>query len=70
MKHPNDATGNRGANTLPRLAYRVPEAARAVGLSRSSLYLWIKKGAIPVKKCGARTLILHDDLVDFIKSLP
>jgi hypothetical protein len=55
---------------LPKIAYRVPEAAFASGLSRSSLYLCMKRGDLSYKKCGNRTLILHDDLVAFIQSLP
>jgi Helix-turn-helix domain len=55
---------------LAKIAYRVPEAALTSGLSRSSLYIWMKRGDLQYKKCGNRTLILHDDLVAFMKSLP
>jgi excisionase family DNA binding protein len=48
----------------------VAEAAFACGVSRSSLYLFIQSGALKTRKCGRRTLILHDDLVEFIKALP
>jgi hypothetical protein len=55
---------------VPTIAYRVSDATRATGLSRSSIYLAIKSGALRVKKCGRRTLILHEDLVKFLKALP
>jgi hypothetical protein len=55
---------------VPKIAYRVSDAILASGLGRSSLYLAIKSGALPVKKCGRRTLILHEDLVNFLKALP
>jgi Helix-turn-helix domain len=53
----------------PKLAYSVAEAAYMSGLSRSSLYLAIRSGALEVKKCGRRTLVLHERLVDFLRAL-
>jgi excisionase family DNA binding protein len=53
-----------------KIAYSVAEAAFACGVNRSSLYLFIQSGALKTRKCGRRTLILHDDLVEFIKALP
>lgn len=55
---------------VPKIAYRVSDATLATGLGRSSIYLAIKSGALRVKKCGRRTLILHDDLVEFLRHLP
>jgi excisionase family DNA binding protein len=44
------------------IAYSVREAAARLGISRSSLYLVIAPGEIPIAKIGSRTLILDDDL--------
>jgi hypothetical protein len=54
----------------PKMAYTVAEAAFASGLSRSSLYVSIRSGALITRKCGRRTLVLHDDLVNFLSTLP
>jgi hypothetical protein len=53
-----------------KIAYTVREAVQASGLSRSSLYIAIASGALRVRKCGARTLILDSDLRRFLRSLP
>jgi excisionase family DNA binding protein len=53
-----------------KLAYSVVEAARAIGISRATLYELRKQGAIRFLKCGRRTLVLHVDLVAFLRSLP
>lgn len=41
----------------PRLAYRVPEAAQALGLCRASIYNMITRGEIRTVKIGRSTLI-------------
>ena len=53
-----------------RLAYTIPEAVLASGLSRSMLYIAIGRGALRARKCGSRTLILDSDLRRFLRSLP
>jgi len=53
-----------------KIAYTVAEAVFVSGLSRSSLYISIGKGALRTKKCGRRTVILHEDLVNFLQTLP
>jgi len=58
------------SNGVGKIAYRVSEAVAASGLSRSLLYEFMKKGALRSKKCGRRTLILQDDLVEFLTKLP
>jgi excisionase family DNA binding protein len=44
------------------IAYSVRNAAAHIGISRSSFYLLIARGELPVVKVGSRTLILDDDL--------
>lgn len=46
------------------------EAARLLGIGRSTLYALIKEGRLPVRKLGRRTLIHRDDLGQFVDGLP
>ena len=52
------------------LAYTIREACNASGLGRSSLYLLLKSGDLRARKHGARTLILVDDLRQYLERLP
>jgi excisionase family DNA binding protein len=58
------------ALTDPKLAYSVPEAARASGLSRSGLYVAIRAGELPIHKSGRRSIVLADDLRAYLERLP
>jgi len=53
-----------------KIAYSVKEASTIANVGRSTLYLAINDGALPIKKFGRRTLILHEDLVTWLKGLP
>jgi len=55
---------------LQKLAYSIADAVKVTGVGRSRLYELIKSGDIPTRKCGARTLIRHQDLQAFIDALP
>jgi excisionase family DNA binding protein len=48
----------------------IPEAARRMGLGRSSLYKEINAGNIKVRKCGKRTLISVQDIHAWFAALP
>ncbi len=48
------------------IAYRIDDAARVSGLSRTTLYELIGSGALPSVKAGGRRLILADDLRAFL----
>ncbi|MCA1934772.1 MAG: helix-turn-helix domain-containing protein [Asticcacaulis sp.] len=50
-----------------KLAYRVNEAVKASGLGRSFLYERMSSGDLPSVKIGGRRLIMHDDLMRFLK---
>lgn len=54
--------------TLPRLTYRPAEAARLLGIGRSTLYALIKSGALHTTKVGGCTLVLAADLHALITS--
>jgi len=48
------------------LSVSVPEAARLLGLSRSSTYAAVKRGEIPSVRVGGRVLIPMSRLHDLI----
>ncbi|MDP8252602.1 helix-turn-helix domain-containing protein [Pseudochrobactrum saccharolyticum] len=48
----------------------IAQTARILGIGRSTLYNLIKDGQLPIRKLGKRTLILREDLDQFIASLP
>jgi len=49
-----------------RLSYTIPDAATAIGVSRSTLYELIGAGEIRTFKVGTRTLVPASELVAFI----
>jgi len=55
---------------LPPLAVSISEAVRLSGLGRSSVYAAIKRGALPIRKAGRRTLIELDALRAWVAALP
>ncbi|WP_085810584.1 helix-turn-helix domain-containing protein [Sphingomonas sp. TZW2008] len=44
-------------NAVTKLAYSIPEAAAAVSIGRSKLYLLIAQGRLETRKIGKRTVI-------------
>lgn len=50
-----------------KLAYRMDEAAKAVGLSKATLYRLVEKGELRTFKVGHRTLIRREVLVAFLE---
>lgn len=52
------------------IALSIPEAVKESGVSRSALYLALKRGDLSAKKAGRRTLIPYADLQNYIASLP
>lgn len=46
------------------------EAARFAGCGRTTLYAAISAGALRARKLGRRTLIIRNDLVTWLESLP
>lgn len=53
-----------------RLAYRVEAAAGLINISTSKMWALVKDGRVPVRKLDGATLILHEELVAFLRSLP
>ena len=52
------------------LAYRIEDAAAAIGIGRSTLFEYIKDGRIPSRKIGNSTVIRHCDLEAFLEAAP
>ena len=55
---------------MDKQGYTIPEAARFLGIGRTSLYAAMRDGRLHPRKCGARTLLLRDDLERFLSQLP
>jgi excisionase family DNA binding protein len=53
-----------------KVAYRPEKAADTFGLSRSYVYLLLQRGELQARKCGNITLIEHDEMVRWLRSLP
>jgi hypothetical protein len=64
------ASGGADSNTLTPLAYRIPEAAKVSGLSRTRLYEEFGAGRLTFLKAGARTLVDARSLQALVASLP
>ena len=52
------------------IAVTIPDAVKASGMSRSSIYLALKRGDLSARKAGRRTLISFADLQAYLDSLP
>jgi len=52
------------------LGYTIAEACACAPIGRTSLYHAINAGELRAVKRGKRTIILHDDLVRYLRSLP
>lgn len=50
--------------------YRIEDAAAAIGISRSTLFEYIKHGRNPSRKIGSSTVIRHCDLEAFLDAAP
>jgi len=48
----------------------IPEACTCSGIGKTKLYEAINSGKLKARKAGKRTLILSDDLRDYLSSLP
>jgi hypothetical protein len=55
---------------MDRIAYSLPEAARLAGISRTRLFEAARKKELTIRKAGRSSLVMHDDLLTWIKSLP
>jgi excisionase family DNA binding protein len=58
----------RGRGPEEPLAVRIPQAARMLGVGRSTLYARISSGEIETVKIGRSTLVLTESLRNFLTS--
>jgi excisionase family DNA binding protein len=61
---------NRPIDEISREAFSISEACSVAGIGRTTIYQAISDGKLKARKCGKRTLVLRDDLRDFLTSLP
>jgi excisionase family DNA binding protein len=52
------------------LVHTIPEACSGAKTGRTTLYKAIQEGKLRAVKCGKRTLILDEDLREFVRSWP
>ena len=52
------------------IAYTIPDAVRATGMSRTAIYDALKRGQLSAVKRGKRTLIPYASLSGYLASLP
>lgn len=55
---------------MDKIAVTVPEAVQISGIGRTNLYKLFKDGSIKPRKAGTRTLVIVDELKEYLKSLP
>lgn len=61
---------DRNLVSVQREGLSVTEACSVAGIGRSRLYQAISSGQLIARKFGNRTIILRNDLMQFLGSLP
>ncbi len=51
-------------------AYSIEDVIRIARISRTKLYSEINNGKLKVRKLGSRSLVLHDELYNWLHNLP
>ena len=59
-----------GPSELTTFSYTVPNAAKALGISRGTIYRLLKSGKLKAFKIGRRTLLSAVDLEKFVSDQP
>ena len=52
------------------VAYSVADVLKVVGISRTKFYELAGNGEIKVRKLGSRSIVLREDLDEFLRGLP
>jgi hypothetical protein len=55
---------------VPRLAYPIESAPAVTGIPRTKIFEAVRAKQLTVRKIGRSTIIEHDELMRFLKSLP
>lgn len=58
------------ASLSDKFAFTIPEFTHISGFGRTFTYGEIKAGRLKVRKAGRRTIILRDDALSYLNSLP
>ena len=53
-----------------KLAFHIDQASHAGAGSRSEIYEALRRGELKAKKRGRRTIILRDELIRYLDTLP
>jgi excisionase family DNA binding protein len=61
---------NTARSELQAEGLTLNEASIVAGIGRTKLYEAIANGELKARKFGSRTIVLRDDLLGFLKSLP
>jgi excisionase family DNA binding protein len=61
---------NSARSELQAEGLTLNEASIVAGIGRTKLYEAIAAGELKARKFGSRTIVLRDDLLGFLKSLP
>lgn len=70
--HSSQVTAERAGDLTPqvRLAYGLDQLADEMSVSRRYLYTLRQAGKLKVRKLGARSIVLGEDALAFLRSLP
>ena len=63
-------SGQQGEPSVQPMALSVENAARLIGLSRSTVWVLVRRGDLPAKRLGNRVLLRMSDLAAFVEALP
>jgi excisionase family DNA binding protein len=61
---------NKPTLDVTREALSISEVCAATALGRTTIYEAIASGSLKIRKAGKRTLVLPNELRDFLRSLP
>jgi hypothetical protein len=61
-------TSKNAARELPPLCYSVDDVCKITGLGRTTIYAAFKSGALIKTKPSRRTVVLHEDLMAFLRN--
>src|ERR1700730_10757917 len=75
MRHRSMTTKSRIDEGRPpggvaRIAYPIEEAAVVAGVARTRMFEAVRMKKITARKAGRATIIEHDELVAYVRSLP
>src|SRR5262245_45689136 len=60
----------RLSSCFARIAYPIEEAAVIAGVARTRMFEAVRTKKITARKAGRATIIEHDELVAYVRSLP